>query len=195
MFKLCLMTKPLQISRDFQFCWLQHFLFLSLFHSPWTVSSAGILWLWHPQLLRVSREILPSQLYTVAPEGLYAGILKDYFNAGPDTSLASVVFLSCGGRFHNLFLVFLTLKPELHGCQVLLLTRAGTWPLHSNTFSPAFCCWWFPSLPKIFLNSFSQAENLAGRGLALRSPLPLFYLTSGFSLWDFFSPKYLFIYT
>lgn len=57
-----------------------------------------------------------------------------------DTLLASSTSLSQGGRFHNSFLVSLTLNPELCGqhCQVLLLAGAKTWPPCSNTFSPGF---------------------------------------------------------
>lgn len=48
----------------------------------------------------------------------------------PDTGLASVAFLSHGGRLHNLFLASLTLKPEPWGwsCHVLLLAETWTQP-------------------------------------------------------------------
>lgn len=70
--------------------------------SPQQVShSSGI-----PQHLGVSKAIQASlsQLHAVASLGLHAGTFL--------TRLASVVFLRCGGRFHNLLLVFLTLKSE-----------------------------------------------------------------------------------
>lgn len=51
-----------------------------------------------------------------------------------DICLSSVASLSHGGRFHNPFLVPLTLKPEPHGqsCQVLLLAGTRTCPLSFN---------------------------------------------------------------
>lgn len=66
----------------------------------------------------------------------------------PDTHLTSVVFLSEGGIFHQPFLIFLTLNPELYGrsCQIFLLIGAGIKPPYSITSSPNLCFQWFPSL-------------------------------------------------
>lgn len=74
-----------------------------------------------------------SHIYTAASLRLHAGI--------PDTSLA-LDFLRYRERFHNPFLITLTLKPASCGwsCQVLLFDGDGTWP---SWFAPDFCCWWF----------------------------------------------------
>lgn len=95
----------------------------------------------------------------------------------PDTCLASVSFLSQDERFHNLFIVFMTLQrdPQEQNCQVLLLT----WPPSSITFASAFYCWLFPSLIKLFFNIFSYFGSLVRWGLAWMTTL--FFIT--FSIW------------
>lgn len=68
-----------------------------------------------------------------------------------DTCLASEAFISHGGRFHEPFLLSLTLNSETSGqhCQVLLLVRVETWSSPLIASSPVFWFWWFPSLPKV----------------------------------------------
>lgn len=102
----------------------------------------------------------PTALSSLASEGLHSnpgftfipshnGLSRPPWKDTPHTFLAPETFLSQGGRFHNSFLVSLTLKPGLCGqsSQVLLLAGPETWPTCSNTFSPDFPFWWFPSLP------------------------------------------------
>lgn len=66
----------------------------------------------------------------------------------PDTYLASIVFLSDGGIFHQPFLLFLTLNPKPYGrsYQIFLLVGAEIKPPYSITSSPNLCFQWFPSL-------------------------------------------------
>lgn len=88
-------------------------------------------------------------------------------------------FLNYGWRFLNSFLVFLTPKPESHGrsCQVVLFDGAGTKTLTSVTSASAFCFWYFLSLLKFLFTNWM----FGWVSPALRSPLPLFHLVSGFS--------------
>ena len=59
------------------------------------------------------------------------GLSRPPFRDNPDACLTSAAFLSSGDKFHNDFLLSLT----------LLLSVPGTWSLCSVTSSPAFCFW------------------------------------------------------
>lgn len=91
---------------------------LSLGLLPLLVSSslAGIPWLWPSPTTRGLSDNA-GLTFTASCSVL----------SGPPC-LALVAFLSYSGRFHNLFLISLILKPEPCGqsCQVLLFARGGT---------------------------------------------------------------------
>lgn len=72
------------------------------------------------------------------------GLSSPPFRDTLDTCLASPVFLNLRGKFYNLFLLSLTLKPKPCGqsCQVLHLTMAGSSPSCSITSLLIF----YPSL-------------------------------------------------
>lgn len=71
-------------------------------------------------------------------------------------------YFKCRGKVQSPLSVSLTLKPEPSGwsCKVLLLAGVETWPPFYISSASAFCCWSFPSLPKLFFNYFSQVRNL-----------------------------------
>lgn len=104
-------VKALQIA-----AWLTaaHFSLLGRFYSLLAASSAGVPRLWH----------LPHRGFTLKPYTMSSLGLHRMHT--PDTLLTSMASLSHGGRFHNPFLLSLTLRPEPQGqgCHVLLL--AGT---------------------------------------------------------------------
>ena len=108
---------------------------------------AGIPWLWHLQHLDGLGEGNPGFTFTDSPSDLlqlhtmafHSGLSGPPWRDTYATRLASATFLSHGGRFLDLFLLFLTLKPELCGrsCQVLLLAEFRTRPpvqLHLSVF-------------------------------------------------------------
>lgn len=72
---------------------------------------------------------------------LHNGLSRPPCRDTHDKLLNSTPLLSHGGRSHNHFLVYLTLKTEPHSqhSQVLLLARARTWTPHSITFLSDFC--------------------------------------------------------
>lgn len=69
----------------------------------------------------------------------------------PATSLASGAFL---GHEGDTIIPFLYPEPQDQCSHFMLLAGAGTPASPSITFAPAFCCSWFPSLPKLY-SSFS----------------------------------------
>jgi hypothetical protein len=73
----------------------------------------------------------------------YNGISGSPFGDTPVIYLGSVAFLTCRERFHNPFLLSLTLKPEPCGwsCQVLLLAGARTWTPSFNYIFTSFLFW------------------------------------------------------
>lgn len=129
------------------------------------LSWTGIPQLWQLQHIGVSKAIQASlsQLHTTASLVLHAGT--------PLTHDWSVTF-------------------RIMWQKSLSSTILWGWhvppPAISYLFS-SFLFQRFPSLLKLFFNSCSEIGSLAGRGLALKSPLPLFYLSSGFSLNSFIS--------
>lgn len=143
------------------------------------LSLMSIPWVWQLPHLEISNTMILS--FTALHSGLSEPPRRDT----PDTGLASADTLSCKGKFHNPFLVFLPVNPASPKPLVFSLwsSRATGWGLSppSVWLAWAFCCWWFHrccSLP-LFLSGFG---SLAGGGFALKSLLPLFHLELGFSL-------------
>lgn len=93
------------------------------------LSSANVPWLWHPEHLGDSNttQASPAHLHSMASLGFREG--TPLIHSRP-------------------FLLFPTLEPEWYGrvCQVLLLPRAGPWPVCSVTSSAAV---WFQCLPSL----------------------------------------------
>lgn len=80
------------------------------------------------------------------------------------TSLAHArhqwLFLSCGWRFHNSFLLPLSLKQEPQGWNFWVsIAVTGTCSPYSITFSSAFCFRCFSLLLKLFCNFFLQVRG------------------------------------
>ena len=81
----------------------------------------------------------------------------------PATHLTSAAFLIFRGRFHNPFLITLTLKPGPRGrCCYVLRLELG--PSFQYTLS-GVCVWWLPSLLELLFISFHKLEAYLGWGV------------------------------
>lgn len=147
----------LQISNSFQFCWLQHS-FLSWAGSTPSRFPYGS---GFSNFLQYPRQ---SRLHRHSCNGFSGLPQRDTL----DTCLTSVAGLSLRGRFLNIFLVSLSLKPYP---RQILPSSAACWGWTRNpssiTLAPTFHCWYLPSLLKIFFNFFLQFGRLAN--LAVKS--------------------------
>lgn len=127
----------------------------------------------------------PDFTFTALHNDLSGPPLRDSFA----THLASVAFFHCRGRFNNPFLVsFLTLKSDScsQSCQMLFACFLGLEPALTLNYYIyiSFPMYWPRKLTRPF--PFTSCR-ITGWGLALKSPLPLLHLVSGFSL-NFSSP-------